>query len=112
MAALQRDREIKSALRLSHQFLLRMSRDSGAWMAVLEERPPGAGSLPGLRPGCRSTAGDGEHVAVQPLSGRLDPALEPVTLPALRFDAHRMVRALHERKEVRHEPSRRYMVVG
>jgi len=86
MAALQRDREIKSALRLSHQFLLRMSRDSGAWMAVLEERPPGAGSLPGLRPGCRSTAGDGEHVAVQPQSGRLDPALEPVTLPALRFD--------------------------
>jgi hypothetical protein len=31
---------------------------------------------------------DGEHVAVQPLLGRLDPALEPMTLPALRFDQH------------------------
>src|SRR3974390_2871712 len=31
---------------------------------------------------------DGEHVAVQPLLGRLDPALEPMTLPALRLDQH------------------------
>jgi len=31
---------------------------------------------------------DSEHVAVQPLLGRLHPALGPMTLPALRFDQH------------------------
>src|SRR6516164_7303725 len=31
---------------------------------------------------------DGQHVAVQPLLGRLDPMLKPMTLPALWLDQH------------------------
>src|SRR6516225_9388386 len=31
---------------------------------------------------------DGQHVAVQPLLGRLDPTLKPMTLPALWLDQH------------------------
>ena len=32
--------------------------------------------------------GDGEHVVVQPLLGRLEPWLEPVALPALGLDQY------------------------
>ena len=31
---------------------------------------------------------DGKHVVVQPPLGRLEPGLEPVTLPALRLDQY------------------------
>src|SRR5262249_27491588 len=48
--------------------------------AMGKNAPGDAGQLIGKR--------DGEHVMVQALSGRLEPGLEPVALPAFWFNQH------------------------
>src|ERR1700674_2797562 len=62
-------------------------------VALLVENGPGdAGELVGER--------DRQHVAVQPLFGRLDPGLEPVSLPALGLDQHNPGRLYEQNAQV------------
>jgi hypothetical protein len=55
--------------------------------ATSQNAPGDAGELVG--------EGDCQHVVMQPFPGRLEPGLEPVAFPDLRFDQHDP-RRLHE----------------